>query len=63
MNEEVLMYKAQSLSLCDKLIHNLEKNKEEAELFFDGEMYKAYVDATDHAIDETKKIMAKIRRT
>ena len=59
--EKVRYYKSLSLSQCERLLTELRRNKEDADLFFGGELYKSYVEATDAAIDKTRKIRNKIR--
>lgn len=61
MTNEFETYKTNSLVLCEKLLWELKKNKEDAVSFFGGEIYKSYIDATDNAKIETKNIQTKIR--
>ena len=49
MQEELEKYRAYSLSLCDKQIRDLERNQNDADRFFGGEAYRAYVNATEKA--------------
>lgn len=63
VNKEIEMakYKARSLSLCEKLLHELRENRDDADLFFGGDIHKAYVNATDTAVNEVINIRARIR--
>ncbi len=61
MDEEREKYRAYSLSQCDKQIRDLTRNQSDADRFFGGEVYKAYVNATEKAIDRVRKIRNKIR--
>lgn len=62
MDKKVVTYHLTSLNLCDKLINELKNNKEDADSFFGGEVHKAYIKATDMALDKAKNIRAKLRR-
>ncbi len=61
MGEEVAKYRETCLSLCAKLLSELKRNQEDADLFFGGEIYKSYIDATDKAINKAGKVQTKIR--
>ena len=63
MDDKIAMYKANSISLCNKLLRELESNKDDTDLFFGGEICKAYINATDKAINKTRNIRNKIRNT
>ncbi len=63
MDDKIAIYKANSLSNCNKLLRELESNKDDADSFFGGEMYKAYIEVTDKVISKTRKIQNKIRNT
>ena len=51
----------QSLHLCNRLINSLNENKDDADSFFGGDVYKAYVEATELAINKANKAKNKIR--
>ena len=51
----------QSLYLCNRLINELGENKEESASFFGGDLHKAYVEATESAVNKASKIRNKIR--
>ena len=55
-------YKANSQTLCNRMINDLTLNKDEAEAFFGGEIYRAYVKATEAALQEANAIKRKINR-
>ena len=61
MEEEREKYKLQSLELCDALLSEFSRNKEDSMQFFSGEIYRAYIDATDTVINKTRKIRNKLR--
>ena len=63
MEEELAKYKAQSLQLCERILAELKRNQDDADLFFGGEIHKAYVSATDKAINEARTLRNKIRNT
>lgn len=61
MDDKIKTYKNNSLYHCDRILSELAMNKDETDLFFGGEMRKAYIEATDKAISKTRKIRNKIR--
>ena len=61
MDEGAEQYRRVSLSYCDKLLAEVKQNQEDAELFFGGDLYKAYADATEQAEKKIKKIRTRIR--
>ena len=61
MQEELEQRRSDSLSLCDRLLVALEENREDAYSFFGGDVYQAYIAATDKAKSKVKKIKSKIR--
>lgn len=61
MQEEMERYRLDSVLLCDRLLTSLEENREDARLFFGGEVYQAYDAATDLAESKIKRIRNKIR--
>lgn len=61
MNEELEKYKTNCLELCRRLLGKLDENEEEAASFFGGDIYKAYLQATDEAKNKTRSIQGKIR--
>ena len=58
---ELRRLQEQSLYLCNRLINSLNENKDDADSFFGGEVYKAYVEATESAVNRAKKAKQKIR--
>ena len=62
MNQEHTQYKKYSLSLCEKLINDLKRNREDADTFLGGELYKAYVNATEKAINKAQRNRNQIRK-
>ena len=61
MEEQLEQQRQQCLYLCEKLIKELTKNKEDAEAFVGGDIYRAYVEATESAIRYAKRVRTKIR--
>ena len=58
---ELRRLQEQSLYLCERLINGLNENKDDADSFFGGDVYKSYVEATESAINKAKKAKNKIR--
>lgn len=61
MQNELEQCRLDSLLLCDRLLAALEENREDAHLFFGGEVYQAYDAATDKAKNKVQRIRSKIR--
>ena len=61
MDNELCQRKYRSLNYCDRLRADLALWKEEARTFFGGEIYQAYIKATDQAIEKVQEVRAKIR--
>ncbi len=61
MDDKISMYKSNSVALCNKLLHELEANKDDTNSFFGGEMNELYIHANDKAISKTRRIRNKIR--
>lgn len=61
MQEELEQCKSDGLSLCDQLLILLEKNREDAHSFFGGEVYQAYVAATENAKNSVQRIRNQIK--
>lgn len=61
MQEELERFRLVNLSLCDRLLAMLEENREEARLFFGGELYQAYDTVTDKAKNKIHVIRNKLR--
>ena len=59
--EERELLKDYSLSLCGQMICELNRNIEDSRAFLGGEMLKAYVKATEEAINKANRIKMKIR--
>lgn len=56
MNANQVQHYNDSIHYCDKLCGLLEKEKDTIRNCFRGEALQAYLEATDKAIKETKKI-------
>ena len=61
MDQELENYRVISLRLCEKLIQDLNRNQVEARSFFQGDIYEAYVKATEKAIVKAEKTLRKIK--
>ena len=61
MNEELEKARADSLYLCQKLINELVRTQSDIPSFMGGDVYKAYMSATEKAIDTAVKCRYKIR--
>lgn len=61
MEEQRENYKQQSLMLCDRLLSELGRNKNEASNFLGGDIYRAYIDTTDAAISKVRRTRNKLR--
>lgn len=61
MEEELEKHRANSLWLCEKLISELSRNQSDAHRIFSDDIYKAYVNATEKAIEKARKNRNKIR--
>lgn len=61
MEEETEKYRAVSLEYCQRLLREIKRDREDAKLFFGGEIYKSYAAATDKAVDKAIKVQTKIR--
>ena len=61
MDNPIENYKERSLELCDRLINQLNMNKDDANSFFGGEIYKSYIVATERAIEKANNGRYKIR--
>lgn len=61
MQEELEQHRANSLALCEKLLNDLKRNQDDADSFLGGDIYKAYVSATEKAIEKARKSRNKIR--
>lgn len=62
MDDELKRYQSISLELCYRLLRDLSKNNADAERFFHGELYKAYAESTDKAIEHVQRIKNKVRK-
>lgn len=51
----------ESIMLCENLLTKMQKSKDDAANFFQGEVYTAYIDATEKAINKAKKILNDIK--
>ena len=61
MDEKLEQQRQYSLYLCDRLTAELNRNKEDAAACLGGEIYKAYVKATESAINKARRTKNKIR--
>ena len=61
MQEELERFRSDSLLLCERLLAMLEENREEACLFFGGEIHQAYDTVTEKAKNKTHVIRNKLR--
>ena len=61
MEEELEQRRSDALVLCNRLLAALAENREDAHSFFSGEVYRAYISATDKAENKIAKIRNKIR--
>lgn len=61
MEEELEKQRQYSVYLCDRLLNELNKNKDAADSFLGGDIYRAYVDATEAAMNKVKKTKRKIQ--
>lgn len=61
MNDELTQYKEQCLLLSERLLCDLNRNKDDAESFFGGDIYKAYIRATEDAMRKTREVRNGIR--
>lgn len=61
MEEELEQQREYSLYLCDRLTAELTNNKEDAASFLGGDIHKAYVKATETAINKIRRTKNKIR--
>ena len=61
MEEEVEKYRNASLYYCNKLLNEIQRNQEDIDLFFGGDLYKAYHTATEQAVDKANQVRMKIR--
>ena len=55
MEEELEQQREYSLYLCDKLLAGLRENKNDAAAFLGGEIYKAYIKATEAAENKARR--------
>lgn len=61
MQEELERNRADSLTLCNRLLNALDQNRDDAHSFFAGEVLRAYDTATQKATNKMQKIKSKIR--
>lgn len=59
--QELRRLRDQSLYYCNRLLNELNENKEEAATFFGGDICRAYVKATEAAINKAKRTKGKIQ--
>ena len=61
MEEELEKYRAASLYYCSRLLNDIKRSQEDIGLFFGGDLYKAYDDATDKALSKASSVRTKLR--
>lgn len=61
MEEELEQRRSDALVLCNRLLAALAENREDAHSFFSGEVYRAYIAATDKAENKVQTIKNMIR--
>ena len=61
MEDEIAQHRAHSLAICQNFLLELRRFQEDANIFFGGEIHKAYVAATEQAIHQVSKIQNRIR--
>jgi len=62
MEGQLEQMKTDSVALCEKLVYDLKRNRDDAEGFFGGDVYKAYVSATERAISKAQLTRDEIRK-
>lgn len=60
MDPKIEQYKYESVQLCEKLIRDINTNKEDIDLVFGRELNNAYIVANDKALDKARSILNKI---
>lgn len=63
MDDEILRYKTNSITICNKLLNEVKSNRYDVDEFFGGEMRDAYIKANDKVVEKLKNIKAKIINT
>lgn len=63
MDNEIQLkrYKSTSLRHCDKLINDVKNDRDDIDRFFGGELYDAYVNATDEVLTKISRVRTKVR--
>ena len=61
MQGELEQCRSDALALCNRLMTALEKNQEDANAFFAGEVHRAYDTVTDKAKYKVQQIKNKLR--
>ena len=61
MEENVEIIKSNSLIYCEKLLDEIRRDQEEADLFFGGELHAAYASALDKVMHKVTTIRTKIK--
>ena len=54
-------YRTASLQYCNKLIGEINSDREEIGTFFGGELHRVYLEATDMALDKAQKVRTRIK--
>ncbi len=61
MEDKISQYREYSLSICQNLLLALREFQEDTDMFFGSEIRKAYITATEKAINQVSKIQTSIR--
>lgn len=56
MDPQQYNYYSESIMLCNKLINQLENDRDSAQLCFKGEMLTAYRKSTDKALQQIRRV-------
>ena len=59
--EELRRSRSASLRYCEKLLNELRSELDDIDLFFGGDLHRAYVDVTDEVIAKASNVRKKIR--
>ena len=54
-------YRTASLQYCNKLMNEVQSDRDEIERFFGGEIFKTYVTVTDEVLNKIAKIRTRIK--
>jgi hypothetical protein len=62
LEEEVEKYKAACITLCDRLLYAMERNREDADGFCNGEIHKSYTTINDKVAGKIRNTKTKIKK-